>query len=318
MITLQTVTTGYVNGKGLGKHHYARWYHEDSMEDHGHLEGYGDEEGRQHRLTPFEKLMQAMSQNDKVVKELTLGKRIGFCHIRVEIGSGNFSQVKLGIKNAFHEKVTIRILDKTKLDQKIQPLLSHEISSMEKLHRSNIIRLYEVVETLSKLHLVEYAGGGELFTKISTEGKLLETECKIIFSQIVSTVKHMHENIIIHQDLKAENVFYTSNTYVGGDDHFGFSKVRDETLNTFCGSPPYAAPELFQGENHVGIYTAIWALPHLLCISQVTLKRSNVERSYTCLPLAPVLWLKPSQQLSTTQLLTHSPHSWIGERESEG
>ncbi|XP_040977116.1 LOW QUALITY PROTEIN: serine/threonine-protein kinase NIM1-like [Aquila chrysaetos chrysaetos] len=223
------MTTGYVNGKSLGKHRYARWYHEDSRENDGHLEGYGDEEGRQHRLTPFEKLMQAMSQNDKVVKELTLGKRIDFCRIRVEIGSGNFSQVKLGIKNASHEKVTIRILDKTKLDQKIQPLLSREISSMEKLHHSNIIRLYEVVETLSKLHLVmEYAGGGELFTKISTEGKLLETECKIIFSQIVSAVKHMHENIIIHQDLKAENVFYTSNTCVGGRGtrHFGFSKAN--------------------------------------------------------------------------------------------
>ncbi|KAF1402832.1 Serine/threonine-protein kinase NIM1, partial [Spheniscus humboldti] len=247
------MTTGYVNGGSLGKHHYSRWHREDSREDDGHPECCGDGEGRQNRLTPFEKLMQDMSQNEKVVKELTLGKRIGFYRVRGEIGSGNFSQVKLGIHSLTKEKVAIKILDKTKLDRKTQCLLSREISSMEKLHHPNIIRLYEVVETLSKLHLVmEYAGGGELFTKISTEGKLLETECKIVFSQIVSAVKHMHEKNIIHRDLKAENIFYTSNTCVKVGD-FGFSTVskRDETLNTFY-------------ENYVGIYVDIWALGILL------------------------------------------------------
>ena len=67
---------------------------------------------------------------------------------------------------------------------------------MEQLHHPNIIRLYEVVETLAKLHIVmEYASGGELFTKISNEGKLPESEARPLFSQIVSAVEHMVSNI---------------------------------------------------------------------------------------------------------------------------
>ncbi|KAI4821231.1 hypothetical protein KUCAC02_029173 [Chaenocephalus aceratus] len=176
-----------------------------------------------------------MCQDDRVVRELTVGRRIGFYKIRGEIGCGNFSHVKLGIHALTKDKVAIKILDKTKLDQKTQRLLSREISSMEKLHHPNIIRLYEVVETLSRLHL------------------------------ILSAVKHMHENNIIHRDLKAENVFYTSSSCVKVGD-FGFSTLspRSETLNTFCGSPPYAAPELFRDEHYVGIFVDIWALGVML------------------------------------------------------
>uniref|UniRef100_A0A4W5R3S8 non-specific serine/threonine protein kinase n=1 Tax=Hucho hucho TaxID=62062 RepID=A0A4W5R3S8_9TELE len=151
---------------------------------------------------------------------------------------------------AFHvltkDKVAIKVLDKTRLDVQVQRLLSREISCMEALQHANVVRLYEVVESHSRLYLVmEYAGEG---TSIHTSGRLSEAEAKITFAQILSAIKHMHDKNIIHRDLKAENVLYTCNGCVKVADFVFSTKVinRSDTLDTFCGSPPYAAPELFR------------------------------------------------------------------------
>uniref|UniRef100_UPI00398F4597 serine/threonine-protein kinase NIM1-like n=1 Tax=Pristiophorus japonicus TaxID=55135 RepID=UPI00398F4597 len=229
---------------------------------------YADEEREKENrlLTPFEKVIYDMKNNKKVKNELIFGKRIGFYQLRGEIGIGNFSKVKLGIHSLTKEKVAIKIMDKKHMINKARQLFANEVLSMEQLHHPNIIRLYEVLETQTRLHLVlEYAEQGDLFNRVCIQGRFLEYESKFIFVQIVSAVKHMHENNVVHRDLKAENVFYsTTNCVKVGD--FGFSVLHpvNEPLNTCCGSPQYAAPELFGEKSYFGIHVDIWALGILL------------------------------------------------------
>uniref|UniRef100_A0A7E4VGY6 Serine/threonine-protein kinase par-1 n=1 Tax=Panagrellus redivivus TaxID=6233 RepID=A0A7E4VGY6_PANRE len=182
------------------------------------------------------------------------------------IGKGNFAKVKLAKHIPTGMEVAIKIIDKTALNQTSLQKLFREVKIMKQLDHPNIVKLYQVMETETTLYLVmEYASGGEVFDYLVAHGRMKEKEARAKFRQIVSAVQYLHSKNIIHRDLKAENLLLDSAMNIKIAD-FGFSNsfTVGNKLDTFCGSPPYAAPELFQGKKYDGPEVDVWSLGVIL------------------------------------------------------
>ncbi|KAK3567188.1 hypothetical protein QTP86_012118, partial [Hemibagrus guttatus] len=173
---------------------------------------------------------------------------VGNYRLLKTIGKGNFAKVKLA-KHILTEKELFR-----------------EVRIMKLLNHPNIVKLFEVIETEKTLYLVmEYASGGEVFDYLVAHGRMKEKEARAKFRQIVSAVQYCHQKCIVHRDLKAENLLLDADMNIKIAD-FGFSNefTVGNKLDTFCGSPPYAAPELFQGKKYDGPEVDVWSLGVIL------------------------------------------------------
>ncbi|XP_029111439.1 MAP/microtubule affinity-regulating kinase 4 isoform X1 [Scleropages formosus] len=191
---------------------------------------------------------------------------IGNYRLLKTIGKGNFAKVKLARHILTGREVAIKIIDKTQLNPTSLQKLFREVRIMKGLKHPNIVQLFEVIETEKTLYLImEYASGGEVFDYLVSHGRMKEKEARAKFRQIVSAVHYCHQKNIVHRDLKAENLLLDADSNIKIAD-FGFSNefTLGSKLDTFCGSPPYAAPELFQGKKYDGPEVDIWSLGVIL------------------------------------------------------
>ncbi|XP_035258218.1 NUAK family SNF1-like kinase 1 [Anguilla anguilla] len=183
------------------------------------------------------------------------------------LGRGTYGKVKKAIEIHTGRKVAIKSVRKEKIkDEQDMAHIRREIEIMSSLRHPHIISVYEVFENKDKIVIVmEYASKGELYDFISERHRLSERETRRFFRQIVSAVHYCHKNGVVHRDLKLENVLLDENCNIKIAD-FGLSNLyhKDRLLQTFCGSPLYASPEIVNGRPYRGPEVDSWALGVLL------------------------------------------------------
>ncbi|XP_070770339.1 serine/threonine-protein kinase SIK1 [Enoplosus armatus] len=194
--------------------------------------------------------------------------QVGFYEIIRTLGKGNFAVVKLAKHKVTKTQVAIKIIDKTRLNPSNLEKIYREVQIMKLLNHPHIIKLYQVMETKDMLYIVtEYAKNGEMFDYLTSNGRMSEDEARKKFWQILTAVDYCHRHHIVHRDLKTENLLLDANMNIKLAD-FGFGNFYNagEPLSTWCGSPPYAAPEVFEGKEYEGPQLDIWSLGVVLYV----------------------------------------------------
>lgn len=128
------------------------------------------------------------------------------------------------------------------------------------LHQTNCT--FQLVAILGKEYLIlEYADQGSLEDRLAREVNVMPTkDCVDIFKQLCLGLEYLHGLEIAHRDIKPANLFMCSQNRVKLGD-FGFAaSIHDAELGKDCGSPQFAAPELFFGDgSHDGRPADMWA-----------------------------------------------------------
>ncbi|EDV42776.1 uncharacterized protein Dana_GF18162 [Drosophila ananassae] len=205
---------------------------------------------------------QPLSNTELKFQSYVNGNGNGVYKIIKTLGKGNFAKVKLALHVPTGREVAIKVIDKTQLNTSARQKLYREVRIMKLLNHPNIVRLFQVIESERTLYLVmEYASRGELFDHLVKNGRMRERDARVIFRQLVSAIQYCHSKFVVHRDLKAENLLLDQHMNIKIAD-FGFGNTFDPNaqLETFCGSPPYAAPELFMGRKYAGPEVDAWSL----------------------------------------------------------
>jgi len=190
------------------------------------------------------------------------GSEIGDYTVGRTLGKGAYGLVREGKHKVTGERVAIKTLQRDCMDRDEEERTLREIEIMAQLNHPNITKLYSVIHTPGRIHIVmEYSGGGELLDYVKTKDGLSEDESRRLLKQLVSALQYCHKHNVVHRDIKHKNILLTDDLDLKLID-FGVSNFikSGELRSTFCGTPAYAAPEMILSQRYSGPEVDIWSI----------------------------------------------------------
>ncbi|KAJ7568179.1 hypothetical protein O6H91_01G021600 [Diphasiastrum complanatum] len=198
--------------------------------------------------------------------------KVGKYELGRTLGEGTFAKVKFAKNLDTGENVAIKVLDKEKvLKHKMAEQIKREISTLKLVKHPNIVQLYEVLGSKTKIYIVlELVTGGELFDRIVHQGRLQEDVARRYFQQLINAVDYCHSRGVYHRDLKPENLLLDAKGNLKISD-FGLSALpqqlwADGLLHTTCGTPNYVSPEVINNKGYDGAKADLWSCGVILFV----------------------------------------------------
>ncbi|KAG0488705.1 hypothetical protein HPP92_007516 [Vanilla planifolia] len=240
------------------------------------------------------------------------------------LGIGAFAKVYHARHMTSGQSVAIKVISKSKvLRGNLSGHVKREIAAMGRLRHPHIIHLIEVLASRSTIYFVmEYAKGGELFSRLSSRGRLPESQSRQLFHQLVSAVAFCHSHGVFHRDLKPENLLLDDRNNLKISD-FGLSAIAadhlrgDGLLHTLCGTPAYVAPEILAKKGYNGAKIDVWSCGIILFVlnagflpfsdsNLMSMYRKIYRGEYRC-----PRWTSPELRWLISRLLDINPFTRI-------
>lgn len=200
------------------------------------------------------------------------------------LGRGGFSAVYHAIHNPTKMSVAIKIIPKALFPPE---KFARELELMRALDHPFCIAFYEFLQDEDHYYLVmENIEGGNLLQRLNGLGSIPENQMRHIYCQLICALDYLHTEIhVAHRDVKLENIMFDKHGNIRLID-FGLGNVfngSDGVLQTACGSPAYAPPEMFRGEAY-NSGADIWSSGIVLysaCVGRLPFEDPNIQKLVT-------------------------------------